>query len=223
MCAVLLAMACTGADAFAQTRQSDRVPNDSAVAAFAGDTVLPGDESDTREVLSDRILDGFEAAPQRLPLDGGAAIYWGQQYREGNLQSVVITDEKGDIRLMAAVDDVLEIARGNEPSVSSLQQYQALVKKELGGDVPLASVFVRRPGDLDTYLPLLKRWLQADLLGFNVKCGKGPRMTQACALATKVQIRIEAYLICDDPPRTRALAVPEAAASTAIPLEAFRM
>lgn len=83
---------------------------------------------------------------------------------------------------------------------------------------PSISIFMHDKRDLETYLPYLKRWLQANLLGFNVNC-KEPRMAEACKFVPQIaetQIPIRAYQV----PSMRPLGVPKVKAAD-IPLEAF--
>lgn len=208
------------------TSRSAKLPDDTAFKTVAGAAKVrfpagPGKEQSDDSVY-DRIMDGFQVGPQRLMLDDGSSLYWGQKYQEGNLQSVIIVDPKGQVRLMAAIDDLMEIARGNQPRYTSLAQYQAALKKASSWDgSPGVDVFVGDEADLARYLPDLKRFLQADLLGFNIRCDE-PAMSKTCALASQIDIPIRAYMPAGKMPELRALAVPNAAAASTPPLESFQ-
>jgi hypothetical protein len=199
-------------------------PDDAAIHAFTGsaEIVFPGEGETNAVSLYDRLLDGFEVGPRQLALDGGGTIYWGQKFQEGNLQSVLVGDGQGRIRLIAIVDNVVSIARGNVSRINSLDQYRALVAKESGSDfAPMISIFIKDARDLDAYLPILKRWLQADLLGFTVQCDTSPQMVRACQLAEQIDLPMHAFLLSAGGSSVRALVIPAAVAKP-IPLDAFR-
>lgn len=171
-----------------------------------------------KALVSDRILDGFEADPWRLNLKDGTAIYWGFRYKEATVQSVAIFDARGRPRLLAAVNDIPWCGGRHCDPFTSVEAYQA----DASGSYlhPSISVFVRDERDLKTYLPYLKRWLHAKLLGFNVDCKK-PGMTEACRFVTQTEwlqiVPTRIYLL----PPMRLLEPPKVKAAD-IPLEAFR-
>ena len=206
-----------GCMAAPQGVQSSNVPDDTAIEAFTGDVALafPGEDKDAVPV-SDRILDGFQAGPTHLALADGDVIYWGFKFQEANLQSVAIYDAKGHPRLLAAVDNIVRVVGGSAP-LGTMEQYQHALKDS--GVTPAVSVFVREPGDLVTYLPYLKRWLQADLLGFNVHCDK-PGMADACKLANQIAVPIQAYALMPKSGAPHMLQVPKTAAAS-VPLGSF--
>ncbi|WP_049622658.1 hypothetical protein [Frateuria defendens] len=200
------------------------LPNDKVIQAFAGgaQAEFPGESKAGAVSLYDRIMDGFELGPQRLVLGDGSAIYWGAKYQEAFLQSVIISDATGKIRLLATVDNITAIARGSKPLATSMEQYQEKLKKaERDGSSPLVSVFVRDERDLAGYMPYLKRFVQASLLGFNAHCDKSPGMAQACELAGQIDIPLRLYALSGSKPVTHALSVPDVAAAS-VPLESFR-
>ncbi|MHB8921559.1 MAG: hypothetical protein ACYC3A_03685 [Halothiobacillus sp.] len=171
-----------------------------------GDSAVP---------VSDRILDGFTGGTMRLALKNGTVIYYGFKFQEGalvqqaNLKSVAIYEPEGRPRLLAAVDNVPILRK----PFTSMAEYQRYLKDNHIS--PSVLVFVRNERDLDTYLPYLKRWLQADLLGFNVNC-KEPGMAEACKFAGQIEIPTRAYLL----PSLRPVVVPKVEAAD-VPLEAF--
>lgn len=172
-----------------------------------------------KALVSHRILDGFQAAPKRLTLKDGTAIYWGFRYKEATTQSVAIFDAKGRPRLLAAVDSIPWCDGSGTHCVpfTSIEAYQADASSTFLH--PGIAVFVRDKRDLETYLPYLKRWLHANMLGFNVECKK-PRMAEACKFVTQTEltqfIPIRTYLL----PSMRLLELPKGKAAD-IPLEAF--
>ncbi len=208
---------CACASAPAQAGQAERTPDDSAIEAFAGKASVQFPGEDAAEAVADRILDGFQAGPSRLAVGDGTVIYWGYEFQEANLQSVAIYDADGHPRLLAAVDNVVRLVGGRHASLNSMDQY--LKAMQDSGSMPMISVFVRNAQDLDVYLPYLKRWLQADLLGFNVHCDRAG-MAPACALAARIELPIQAYALSPDSDKTRALPVPQVAAAP-VPLESF--
>lgn len=197
-------------------------PDDKAIETFTGNakTLYYADPRIKQKALvSDRILDGFEAAPKLLTLSNGTAIYWGHRYKEATTESVAIFDGKGRPRLLAAVDSIPWCdgsGRHCEP-FTSIEAYQAHASRTYLH--PGVAVFVRDKRDLETYLPYLKRWLHANMLGFNVDC-KEPRMAEACKFVTQTDltqfIPIRAYLL----PSMRLLELPKGKAAD-LPLEAF--
>lgn len=199
-------------------------PDDKLIKAFTGNTrtlyySFTHPTIKQKALVSDRILDGFQAAPKRLTLKDGTAIYWGFRYKEATTESVAIFDVKGRPRLLAAVDSIPwcdGTGRHCEP-FTSIEAYQAHASRTFLH--PGIAVFVRDKRDLETYLPYLKRWLHANMLGFNVDC-KEPRMAEACKFVTQTEltqfIPIRAYLL----PSMRLLELPKVKASD-LPLEAF--
>lgn len=208
---------CASASASAQLTQEERTPDDSAIEAFAGKAAAQFSGAAAAEAVADRILDGFQAGPSRLAVGDGTVIYWGFKFQEANLQSVAIYDADGHPRLLAAVDDVVRLVGGRQAPLNSMEAYLKAVQDS--GSTPMISVFVRNAQDLNVYLPYLKRWLQADLLGFNVHCDKAD-MAPACALAARIELPIQAYALSPDSDKTRALPVPQVAAAP-VPLESF--
>lgn len=173
------------------------VPVESDVQTLLGKATmedLPGGAGKGEGSISDRILDGFEAGPSHLQLDRGNVIYWGFKFQEASQQSVVIYDAAGQMRLAAAVDDIIRLTVRGQPRVASMAAYRGAVERS--GLEPGVFAFVRDEGDLKTYLPILKRWLQADLLGFNVDCGK-PGMPATCELAARIAVPMQAYAVRD--------------------------
>lgn len=177
---------------------------------------LPGDDGDA--LVSDRILDGFEAAAPPLRLDSGDVIYWGFKYQEGGAESVAIYDAQHQLRLVAAVDGITRVTVLGKPHLESLADYHRAVE-ESGSD-PSVSVFVRNEADLKKYLPLLERWLQADLLGFNMDCAQAG-MARVCALAENIRIPMQAFAVGSGGDKARPLTIPVVKPST-VPIKFFQ-
>lgn len=184
---------------------------------FTSEAWMPDSSPDPKTPISDRINDGLRTGPTHLTLQDGTSIFWGYTYMDALDQSVAIYDPNNRLKLLAAVYDMPWCAPFDCEPVNSTKVF----KEDLEGKFsPAAYVFVRHERDLDTYLPYLKRWLYADLLGFSLDCGK-PRMrkAEACKFVRQVrvaQIPIRAYLL----PSMRLLEVPKVKAAD-IPLEAF--
>jgi hypothetical protein len=194
--------------------------NDKAIEDFTGKTrvAFPDDNGQTQAVsVSDRILfGGYLVDLRRLEVSDGITIDWGFKYQEDNLESVIVYDRTGRPRLLAAVDDIPWCNGFHCQPFDSMSAYEQNVKQTERS--PSISIFVRDKRDINTYLPYLMRWLQANLLGFNVDC-KDPRMAEACKAVPQIaetQIPIDAYLL----PSMRPLGVPKVKAAD-IPLEAF--
>lgn len=196
----------------------ERKFNSYAIEAFIGSAKVkfPAMGEDPVSV-SDRILG--TVGDRQLVLANGVLIVWGDKYQEPYFQSVIIYDPAGRPRLLAAADYTVRIARGTEIRATTMDQYQRMVKKRDKEVSPLVTVFVRDKRDLDAYLPYLKRWQQANLLGMDdVNCTE-PGMPEACRLACQIKLPIQAYLL-NGKRVQQALAVPNVKAAN-IPLEAF--
>jgi hypothetical protein len=200
---------------------SERKPIATTIKAFAGNArtrYYSDPRLKDKTLVSDRILDGFGYGPLRLTLPNGTAIYWGSRHGEATTQSVAIFDAQGRPRLLAAVDSIPWCDGWHCEPFTSIEAYQASARRTYLKN-PAIDVFVRDKRDLVTYLPYLKNWLQANLLGFNVDC-KEPRMAEACKFVTQTEltqfIPIRAYLL----PSMQPLALPKVPAAN-VPLEAF--
>jgi hypothetical protein len=199
---------------------SERKPITTTIKAFAGNArtrYYSDPRLKDKALVSDRILDGFGYGPLRLTLTNGMTIYWGFRHGEATTQSVAIFDAQGRPRLLAAVDSIPWCDGWHCEPFTSIEAYQAHAERTYLH--PGIAVFVRDKRDLETYLPYLKSWLQAKLLGFNVDC-KEPRMAEACKFVTQTEltqfIPIRAYLL----PSMQPLALPKVPAAN-VPLEAF--
>lgn len=201
---------------------SEKKPFVETIKAFAGKAralyysfTHPGIKD--KALVSNRILDGFQAAPKRLTLPNGTAIYWGFRYKEATTRSVAIFDAQGHPRLLAAVDSIPGCDGWRCEPFTSIETYQASASRTFLH--PGIAVFVRDKRDLETYLPYLKSWLQAKLLGFNVDCNERG-MAEACKFVTRTElmqfIPTRAYLL----PSMRHLELPKVKAAD-VPLEAW--
>lgn len=191
-----------------------------AIEAFIGDAKMafPEEYEPQAVPVSGRIFSGLQAAKNRLALSDGTTIDWGFKYQEPYLQSAIIYDQTGRPRLLAAVAFTSGvIARGDTPKAVTPEQYKLAINKKSGKTI--VTVFVRDKRDLETYLPYLKRWLQADLLGMNVDCTQ-PGMAQACRFASEVEVPTRAHLLANKR-KPLPLPIPRVKAAN-IPLAAFR-
>ncbi|MFN3792890.1 hypothetical protein [Massilia sp.] len=196
-------------------------PSQKLIEAFAGKatTRYYSDPRIRKKVLvSERILEGFGYGPLRLTLKDGIAIYWGFRDKEATTESVAIFDAKGRPRLLAAMDSIPWCDGWHCEPFTSIADYQASADKTFLKN-PAVDLFVRDKRDLETYLPYLKRWLQAKILGFNVDC-REPKMSAACKFVMQTEwlgiIQVRAYLL----PSMRPLDIPKVEAAD-VPLEAF--
>lgn len=199
--------------------QAPAAPGEAELARLLGSasTPFPDAARHPHGTVSERLLDGFEAGPGHLRLADGTTLAWGFKYGEGNLQSVAVRDADGRLRLVATVDDIVRIADDDHALIDTPGAYPELAR-EAGAD-PVVDIFVGHAGDLATYLPTLRRWLQADLLGFNVHCAHAA-MTRACTLAERIRMPLHAYAAAPHGGQLRALAVPDVPAAQT-PLELF--
>lgn len=130
---------------------------------------------------------------------------------------MVIFGPDGRPRLLAAVDSVPGCGGWHCEPFTSIEAYQAHASSTFLH--PGIAVFVRDKRDLEIYLPYLKRWLHANMLGFNVNCKK-PGMGEACKFVTQTEwleiVPMRAYLL----PSMRLLELPKGKAAD-VPLEAF--
>ena len=193
------------------------VPDQDMVEAFTREAMwhFPND-GEGRTRVADRILIGFEAAPTRLVTPDGSSLRWGFKYQEGSIESVVIANSTGELKLLAAVDGMTRLRRRSTPPIDTMARYEQQQKRS--GMEPKVTVFVHDPNDLVAYLPLLKRWLQADLLGFNADCGKAD-LTGACHLAGQVVIPARFFII-DPDGGLHGVEAPDVTASP-VPLKSF--
>lgn len=192
-------------------------PDQGAVEAFTRHAELPfSDYGQGISLVSDRILDGFETAPTLLVTADGSSIRWGSKYHEGSIESVVIGDKSGQLKLLAAVYGMSRLTSLSSSPIDTMAKYERRQKRS--GMEPAVTVFVHDERDLKAYLALLKRWLQANLMGFNTHCSK-PSLANACKLAWRIAIPTTTYVIATDG-RLRSVEVPEVKAAS-VPLKLF--
>lgn len=197
-----------------------QAPDEDAVKALVGDVTVGvftplAAYADT--TVSNRILDGFEAGPRGLATKSGLTITWGFKFQNGTLQSVAIHDASRRLILVAIVDDIAHLADSGTKPVTSMAAYRKLIGPGSQDSPPHAVVFARTRSDLHTAYPLFRRWLQADLTGFNADCRKKPRV---CQLAIRIQVPIRTYVAVGSDRTPRPVTAPAGAAAS-IPLEAF--
>lgn len=176
-------------------------------------TVQPENLSEV--LLVDRVFAGLEAAGRVLTMKDGSTLIWGFKHEEANLQSVVIADKTGRLELMAIVDDVLRLTDSGQDTLSSPARYREEVERS--EPPPHIVVVARDQASLEGAYPLLKRWVQANLLGFNASCAKQPA---ACALVPDLELPTDVYLATPNGAVPTKAAIPDLPAAP-IPLEAF--
>lgn len=195
-----------------------------AIREFSGDATveLPGAEP---VPLSERIVAGFEQDPvRRLQLDDGTTIYWGWQHRQAFIRSAAVFGPEGQPRLVAAANDLPRIMNlRNDRAIATEQEYEAYLAEQIEqGQAPSLVVVVPDQATLDTYYPLLRRWVQASALGLNTDCSD-PAQAPSCAFVEQLEVPVEAFEVdcgsghVNDCP----LQVPDAVAAD-VALDAFR-
>lgn len=195
-------------------------PDESAVKALVGNVtigVFTPLAAYADSTVSNRILAGFQAGANGLAVKGGPTVEWGFKFQEGSLQSVAIHDASGRLILVAIVDDIVHLSDTEAKPVISMAAYRKLIGPGGQDARPHALVFARSRSDLSTAYPLFKRWLQADLVGFNADCHKTP---DVCELATRIQVPTKSYVAIGSGRTPRPVAAPTGGAAS-IPLEAF--
>lgn len=195
-------------------------PDEDAVKALVGNVtvgVFTPAAAHANSTVSDRILGGFEAGSSGLAIKGGLTIEWGFKFQQGSLQSVAIHDASGRLVLVAIVDDIAHLSGTGVQPVTSIAAYRQLIGPGGQDARPHALVFMRSRSDLATAYPLFKRWLQADLIGFNADCRKTPGV---CKLATRIHVPTTTYVAIGSGRTPRPVTAPAAAAAS-IPLQAF--
>ena len=165
--------------------------------------------------VSDRILAGLQAAGRVMATSDGSTVTWGFKYEEANLQSVIIADKAGRLELAAVVDDILGLTYGKSGTYASVAECEKRTKRQ--GLRPRVIVFARDQASLVTAYPLLKRWMQANLLGFNGSCAAH---AAACALMRDLDLPADVYLAPGAGSAPVKVATPDLPAAQ-IPLEAF--
>lgn len=186
-------------------------PDQAAVEAFTRHAEFEfADYGEGKARVSDRILDGFEAGPTLLVTAEGSSIRWGFKYQEGSIESVVIGDKSGQLKLLAAVDGMSRLTSLSSSPINTMSDYEQRQKRS--GMFPSVTVFVHDDGDLKASTPLLKRWLQANLMGFNTDCSK-PDLAGACKLAEQIVISTTAYVITGHG-NLRSVSVPDVKAAS---------
>lgn len=205
--------------------QTGRAKSLSALIAdiehFAGSKQIMLPNTSNAVSLQQRILVGLQQDPPRhLRLNTIGTIYWGWQQGQAFVQSVVIYNDNNELRLVAAVNDIPGLySRRSKRKIVDAEGYQQLLRKyQSWGSKPSVVVFAQEAEDFDRYLPLVQRWLQAAMLGFNVDCSDID-IAASCRCAETLSVPVTAYrLNCNTQnitekcgyslPTTRALSVP---------------
>lgn len=167
---------------------------DAGIALFAGKAYLiDADDHDPQKksaqiLLSDRIFDAFEQDPvAHAKLSDGSIVFWGFQQGNGSVRSIVISNTRGEVQLIGAVDDLPEISRTPMPTAKTIL---AASPAKASGQVLL---FVHNAKALQYYLPAVDAWARANLLGFNVRCNQNSHWQTLCKQARAYPLPIRAY------------------------------
>ncbi|AZD86898.1 hypothetical protein C4K14_4076 [Pseudomonas chlororaphis subsp. aureofaciens] len=148
-------------------------------------------ESSSSFPAIDRMILGFQQHPPRsVKLEEGTQILWGWQDGQAWVQSIAIFDGDNELKLVGFADNIPRIFSWRSKSgLKSLNEYESLLAKRrstyLGA--PAITLFADNQADVDRYYKFVVRWAQADLLGFNSKCGN-PTYAESCTLAGKITI-----------------------------------
>lgn len=160
---------------------------DAEIARFVGNAYVKpiGETNGAKNMqyinLTDRILGAFEQyPPAHVKFADGSTFFWGFRQGNGSVRSIAITDGRGQIQLVGAVDDLPEIHDDMNHGVHRLKS----------GRIAL---FVRNSVALQRYLPAVRAWTWADLLGFNVSCNKDAQWQSRCAAVQQYRLPITAY------------------------------
>ncbi len=170
---------------------------DADIALFIGEhTYFQSAEEERKNItpessLADRILGAFEQyPPAHVKLTDGSTLFWGFQQGNGSVRSLAITDAKGHVQLVGAVDDLPDISNAILPGHDTHDEIDPANHRLRSGRVAL---FVRDPAALRHYLPAIRGWAYADLLGFNVHCDKNTQWQQRCTEVQRYALPITAY------------------------------
>ncbi|MEY2343020.1 hypothetical protein AB4090_13040 [Acidithiobacillus sp. IBUN Pt1247-S3] len=144
------------------------------IAAWSKGWVIPG-SGGKPQALGQRVMAGFALYPlPHVTLADGSTLFWGFQQGEGSVQSLAMTNGKGQLQVLGMADDLL---------LSSKEKTST----------PQLRLFVQDPKALERYLPALRAWAAADSLGFNQECpGKD---AQRCTAAMQSPLPIRAFLL----------------------------
>ncbi len=172
--------------------------------------------------LAGRIMDGFQELPmRRLVLKNTGIVFWGFEYQDASIQSLVIVNRNDHVKLVAAVTLFPSVGTG---VLSGSQDIDYKTRTLKSGQI---SVFVRNWADLARYLPVIKSWAYANLLGFNVDCYQSAEWERACRAATGFRLPLRAYDLRDAVMGKKKLvnlyplSIPKGVAPS-VPLGAFR-
>ena len=129
------------------TVAAGNIPDEADIVGLAGQATFkfPGDDDPTP--ISDRILDGFQAAPTSLKVDGGTTILWGFKFQEATSESIAVYDPAGHLRLLGAIDNVVRLTGRSGSPVTTLQQYRGKIDRA-GTDPAIAILFAGNQHDL---------------------------------------------------------------------------
>lgn len=156
------------------TRSLEKTLPDDEIAIWTHGRVFPGRDGKAQS-LGQRVMAGFDLYPlPHVTFADGSTLFWGFLHGDGAAQSLAITDATGHLQLLGTADGLLLAGTGG----GKLQQAQL-------------NLFVRDAKTLGRYLPAVRAWAAASVLGFNQAC---PGKDQArCQRAMKLPLPIRAY------------------------------
>lgn len=160
----------------ALTRSLEKNLPDEEIVHWTHGRVFPG-RNGKAQSLGQRVMAGFDLYPlPHVTFADGSTLFWGFLQGDGSVQSLAITDAKGHLQLLGTADGLLLAGTGE----GKLQQAHL-------------NLFVRDAKMLERYLPAVRAWAAADVLGFNQQCpGKD---SDRCASALRAPLPIKAYAL----------------------------
>ncbi|MHB1736405.1 MAG: lysozyme inhibitor LprI family protein [Acidithiobacillus sp.] len=149
-----------------------------ALQHFAGGALFQSPNQKPAPLLQ-RIQRGMDIYPlPHMALPNGNTLVWGFQPHNATVQSLVVVNHQGAVRLLGAVDGIY------------LGLPKDKTRPELDANAHI-TLFVRDPQALAQNLPALRAWAAASILGFNVDCS-GANATR-CKAAEAIPVSIQAY------------------------------
>jgi len=194
-------------------------------------SILKNAESEDTFTVTDRILIGFQQFPPRkLQLADGTTIMWGWQHQQAFLKSIAIFDNNNRVRMVGFADNLPLIYSTStafgDTVVTNLTDYEALLERRLiYSSPPVVHLYAATQEDVGTYYPLVARWVQAAMMGFNSECSEQKQLA-SCRFAET--IRIPTYIHTRDCPYSDEshpkcdLNLPSAVSSAVPSLDDFR-
>jgi hypothetical protein len=186
------------------------------------------DYSKDMSTVRGRILIGFQQDPSmKTQLADGTSIMWGWQHQQAFFRSVAIFDNTNRVRMAGFADNLPQVySESSGKAITNLADYEAMLKKvSTYSSPPVVHLYAATQEDADAYYPLVARWVQAAMMGFNSKCND-PKQLASCRFTET--IRIPTYIHTRDCPYNEEsnpkcnLNLPSAVFNTAPDLDDFR-